>query len=154
MGLGLDVGLSPVLSLGMGCVRDLRFSRCRGAASLPRTGRRVISQGWGFFGKGPLGVSVLVGWWAGGGGLDGVGGQVVESRYSTYRVRTSARPFLPFHCYPLATVLPPPPLCRSATVQCPQRPQAAQGPAIVASQTCSSRGEASGRVTSVISIQE
>lgn len=100
---------------------------------------------------GSLGAGGLVGW---GGGLDGVGGQVVESRYSTYRVRTSARPFLPFHCYPLATVLPPPPLCRSATVQCPQRPQATQGPAIVASQTCSSRGEASGRVTSVISIQE
>lgn len=80
-----------------------------------RTGRRVISQKWGFFGKGPLDVSVLVGWR--GVGMGWVGRC---STAGTYPVRTSARPFHPFHCYPLATVLPPPPLCRSVTVQCPE----------------------------------
>lgn len=114
-----------------------------------RTGRRVISQKWGFFGKGPLDVSVLVGWR--GVGMGWVGRC---STAGTYPVRTSARPFHPFHCYPLATVLPPPPLCRSVTVQCPTPRSWPKGPAIIASQTCSSRGEASGRVTSLISIQE
>lgn len=55
-----------------------------------RTGRRVISLKWGFFGKGPLEVSVLVGWR--GFGMGWVGRW---STPGTYPVRTSARPFLP-----------------------------------------------------------
>lgn len=105
-----------------------------------RTGRRVISQKWGFFGKGPLEVSVLVGW-------RGVGmGWVVHSRYVLGTYLGSSLPsfsLLPTRYRLTATS----PLQIGDPCCGPNAPKLAQGPAIVASQTCSSRGEASGRVT-------
>lgn len=83
-----------------------------------RTGRKVISQEWGPPRGAPL--ESLGAGWAGGlaGWLGGPGGL----RYVPGTYLGSSLPSL--HCYPLATVLPPPPLCRSMTVQCPSAHEA------------------------------
>lgn len=120
-----------------------------------RTGRRVIAQKWGLFGEGPLRVSVLVGW-------PGGGGYTVVRVVCFGTVRTGYVPRLVPSIPSTATHSLPryrltatsPSADRRPCSECPNAPEAAQGPAIVASQTCSSRGEASRRVTSLISIEE